>query len=68
MELVRVDTQRAYEIMWEKITTLELAPGALINEQQLAQELEMGRSPVRESTWPTSTWLTWSNSVRCASR
>jgi DNA-binding GntR family transcriptional regulator len=49
MELVRVDTQRAYEIMWEKITTLELAPGALINEQQLAQELEMGRSPVREA-------------------
>ncbi len=46
---VRVDTQRAYERLWEKITTLELEPGAPINEQQLAQELEMGMSPVRES-------------------
>jgi DNA-binding GntR family transcriptional regulator len=46
---VRVDTQRAYELLWEKITTLELEPGAQINEQLLAQELEMGMSPVRES-------------------
>jgi len=46
---VRVDTQRAYELLWEMITTLELEPGTQINEQQLAQELEMGRSPVRES-------------------
>jgi DNA-binding GntR family transcriptional regulator len=49
MELVRVDTQRAYEIIWEKITTLELAPGTPINEQQLAEELEMGVVPVREA-------------------
>ncbi len=49
MELVRVDTQRAYELIWEKITTLELSPGALINEQQLAQELGMGMVPVREA-------------------
>ena len=33
MELVRVDTQRAYELIWDKITTLEMAPGAPINEQ-----------------------------------
>jgi len=46
---VRVDTQRAYERIWEKITTLELAPGVPINEQQLAQELEMGLLPVREA-------------------
>lgn len=49
MELVRVDTQRAYELIWEKITTLEMAPGAPINEQQLAQELGMGMVPVREA-------------------
>jgi DNA-binding GntR family transcriptional regulator len=49
MELVRVDTQRAYGIIWEKITTLELAPGTPINEQQLAEELEMGVVPVREA-------------------
>ena len=49
MELVRVDTQRAYELIWEKITTLQLAPGAPINEQRLAAELDMGLVPVREA-------------------
>ena len=49
MELVRVDTQRAYESIWERITTLALAPGVPINEQQLAQELGMGLVPVREA-------------------
>jgi DNA-binding GntR family transcriptional regulator len=49
MELVRVDTQRAYELIWDKVTTLEMAPGAPINEQQLAQELGMGMVPVREA-------------------
>lgn len=49
MELERVDTQRAYELILEKITTLELAPGSAINEQQLAEELNMGAVPVREA-------------------
>jgi DNA-binding GntR family transcriptional regulator len=49
MELVRVDTQRAYELIREKITTLELAPGAPINEQHLAESLDMGLAPVREA-------------------
>lgn len=49
MELVRVDTQRAYELIREKITTLELAPGAPVNEQHLAEELDMGLVPVREA-------------------
>ncbi len=49
MELVRVDTQRAYELIWEKITTLELAPGAAIGEGQLAEELRIGLVPVREA-------------------
>jgi len=49
MELVRVDTQRAYELIREKITTLELAPGAPINEQRLAEDLDMGLVPVREA-------------------
>jgi DNA-binding GntR family transcriptional regulator len=49
MELVRVDTQRAYELIWEKITTLELAPGAAIDEGQLAEELMIGLAPVREA-------------------
>jgi DNA-binding GntR family transcriptional regulator len=49
MELVRVDTQRAYECIREKITSLEMAPGAPIDEGQLANELNMGLVPVREA-------------------
>ena len=49
MELERVDTKRACEKIRERITTLELAPGTPINEQQMAAELEMGLVPVREA-------------------
>jgi DNA-binding GntR family transcriptional regulator len=49
MELVRLDTQRAYEQILEKITTLELQPGAPINDQALADELGMELAPVREA-------------------
>jgi len=49
MEMERVDTKRAYELVRELITTLDLAPGAPINEQQLAKDLEMGLVPVREA-------------------
>jgi DNA-binding GntR family transcriptional regulator len=49
MKLVPVDTQRAYELIREKITTLELSPGAAVNEQLLAEDLDMGLVPVREA-------------------
>lgn len=49
MELERVDTQRAYALIWEQITTLELAPGSHINDQQLAEELDMALASVREA-------------------
>ncbi|MGD2269953.1 MAG: GntR family transcriptional regulator [Desulfobacterales bacterium] len=49
MELVQVDTQRAYEQIREKIITLVLAPSTLINEQQLAEKLNIGTTPVREA-------------------
>ena len=49
MELERVDTKRAYEWIRERITTLELEPGSVINEQVLAEELEMALAPVREA-------------------
>jgi DNA-binding GntR family transcriptional regulator len=49
MEWERVDTKHACELIRERITTLDLAPGAPINEQQLAAELEMGMVPVREA-------------------
>lgn len=49
MELERVDTKHAYGLLREWITTLELAPGSPINEQQLAEDLGMGVIPVREA-------------------
>ena len=49
MELERVDTRRAYERIRERITTLEMAPGSVIHEQELAEELDMGLLPVREA-------------------
>lgn len=45
----RVDTKRAYELIREKITTLALAPGAPVDVQTLAEELEMGVVPVEEA-------------------
>ena len=64
MELERVDTQRAYDLIWEKITTLELAPGAPINEQELAEEFGMGTVPVREAL----KWLAHENLVEVTER
>ncbi len=49
MELVRIDTKRAYELIREKITSLELAPGSPVDEGKLAEEMEMGLVPVREA-------------------
>jgi DNA-binding GntR family transcriptional regulator len=49
MKLVRIDTQRAYENIREKITSLELAPGSPIDEGELANETETGLVPVREA-------------------
>ena len=49
MELVRIDTQRAYADIRDRITSLDLAPGAQVNEQQLAEDMDLGLSPVREA-------------------
>ena len=49
MQMERVDTKRAYELIRERITTLELPPGSSINEQALAEQMEMGLVPVREA-------------------
>ncbi len=49
MQFVRVDTQRAYELIWDRITTLDLAPGSSINELDLAAELELSLTSVEEA-------------------
>ena len=42
-------TDKAYEIIEEQIITQELAPGELLSEKLLSQELDIGRTPVREA-------------------
>jgi DNA-binding GntR family transcriptional regulator len=64
MQLVGVDAQHAYDLVWEKITTLELPPGAPINEQKLAEEFDMGVTPVREAL----KWLAHENLVDVTER
>ncbi len=49
MEIIRVDTKQAYEQIRERIITLALTPGAVINPQALADELEMGLAAVEEA-------------------
>jgi DNA-binding GntR family transcriptional regulator len=40
---------RAYEGLRDRIVTLRIPPGAPIDEDLIGQELEMGRTPVREA-------------------
>ncbi|MCU1557701.1 MAG: hypothetical protein JWN09_1696 [Microbacteriaceae bacterium] len=42
-------SELAYDELLERIITLRLPPGALVNEQAMANELGMGRMPVREA-------------------
>jgi len=49
MDLARPDTLRAYELIRDKVTTLELKPGATVNEQALAAELNMALAAIQEA-------------------
>ena len=40
---------KAFHIIEEKIVTLQLAPGSLISEVELSEEINIGRTPVREA-------------------
>ncbi len=42
-------SQAAYEQIKQKIVSLELAPGAVIDEAGLQAELNLGRTPIREA-------------------
>ena len=42
-------SQLAYERIKQKIVSLELAPGSVIDESGLQSELEVGRTPIREA-------------------
>ena len=51
-------SQLAYEALEEKLVNLTLAPGEIYSEGQLAREVELGRTPLREALqkngWPWS--------------
>jgi DNA-binding GntR family transcriptional regulator len=49
MDLIRIDTRKAYENIHAKITTLELEPGSVLNDQALADEIGLELKPVREA-------------------
>ncbi|MFV0278236.1 MAG: GntR family transcriptional regulator [Parahaliea sp.] len=42
-------TDQAYRLLEEKIVTMALAPGMLVSEAEVALELGLGRTPVREA-------------------
>lgn len=42
-------SQQAYEQIKQKIVSLELPPGSVIDEAALREELELGRTPIREA-------------------
>lgn len=43
------DTEKAYEAIKESILTLALPPGSVINARDLAANLNLGRTPVRDA-------------------
>ena len=42
-------SEQAYRLIRQKIVRLELAPGAIIREDVLQQQLGIGRTPIREA-------------------
>ena len=42
-------SDQAYGLLLERILDLRIPPGAVVNEQQLAMEIGLGRMPVREA-------------------
>lgn len=43
------DAEKAYQMIKEKIIKTELLPGSVIREADLMQELDLGRTPIREA-------------------
>jgi DNA-binding GntR family transcriptional regulator len=49
VDLIGVDTQKAYELLKEQINTLVLKPSSAINEAELSASLGVGKKPIREA-------------------
>ena len=42
-------TEKAYRVLVQRIVTLDLPPGSILTESSLIQELQIGRTPIREA-------------------
>ena len=47
--MICTDTQKAYELIKERIITTQMRPGSVIQEAGLMSELGLGRTPIREA-------------------
>src|ERR1700686_5367484 len=47
--LARSQSEEAYLRIRERIVCLDMAPGSVVNEARLREELEIGRTPIREA-------------------
>lgn len=45
----KLQSQRAYEVLEEKLVTLEIPPESVLSEVRLARQIGFGRMPVREA-------------------
>src|SRR5260370_8727943 len=57
----RSQSEEAYARIFERIVCLEMAPGSVVNEARLREELKIGRTPIREALQR----LARENLVRC---
>jgi DNA-binding GntR family transcriptional regulator len=46
---IKLEADRAYVELRDRIVTLRLAPGTVLREDELMRELEVGRTPLREA-------------------
>lgn len=48
-QMALTDADKAYQIIKEKIVTIQMQPGSAIREADLMEELNLGRTPIREA-------------------
>src|SRR5437773_8338074 len=46
---VRSQSEEAYARLLERIVSLDMPPGSVVNEARLREELKIGRTPIREA-------------------
>jgi len=46
---IKLEADRAYDELRDRIVTLRLAPGTVLREDELMRDLEVGRTPLREA-------------------